>query len=301
MTIVISERMESRRDISEGKSRRSLELTYDIYDDDGIAITPQDARGLLPQQGDEIDTSIVLFARMHVRSVDIGRVPGNPGRCMARVVYVELSFWKSIDDIGFKSMDTDSVVVGRSVWRTNLDTNSFPTNGDVSGPALHADILGDRVDVHGSPTSIAFDLSAVELSVVLERPPDEAAIRVTKGHRNEIMFLGAEIGSMLLVEVFSSQIRCGVWRHTYRFAYDEFLHMVQIPLEDFIGVVLDAPPAGSEIPYMTARDVYWRQPFPGVVDFKANLPDLPTDGAGEFEQDCMPDHPPDIPDPGDIT
>lgn len=154
---------------------------------------------------------------------------------------------------GFVEVNVDNEVEFQDFYRQNA---AVPAQGTAPLPLVPiAD--GEPIAVDGRPTSLPVRTIRADISIIVEGFPDFALFATATGRRNNVVFLGGAIGSILYTGARSNRIAPNRFRVTHTFVQDEFFHCRQIGTFD--------PDTNALV------DSYWVQPFRGFANFQAVL------------------------------
>ena len=154
---------------------------------------------------------------------------------------------------GFLEVNVDNEVEFQDFYRQNA---AIPVDG--TAPLPIAPILdGELIAVDGRPTSLPVRLIRADISIIVEGFPLFATYATASGRRNNVVFLGGAVGSILYTGARSNRIAPNRFRVTHTFVQDEFFHCRQIGTFD--------PDTNALV------DSYWVQPFRDFANFESLL------------------------------
>jgi hypothetical protein len=281
VTIFVKEIRQSRP-VETDLAIRSSSRVFHVWDDTGALIGPETIEGLfgtatnptpMPAAGQTFPGLSQLKAtEYHIEKED-------DQRDLWRVVWDYEEIPGGGIDPGSPGYTEWNFSAGREfapMWRTkkgpadgaypDLD---IPPFGDVANNH-EIDIFGIRNDTGGEPGTGLRLTQLLEVSKVYTVFPNFASITAAVGRRNSTLFYGAAIGSLVMLPCQSQRIAKSRFRLVFRFAWDEFFHLIQVPMRDINGIVI---PVGGGLSFAKhcAREVYWRQPFMFKYDFNTLL------------------------------
>lgn len=154
---------------------------------------------------------------------------------------------------------------------TFITDPNYPTNGTPgTTPATQKITGGTQIDLNGVPLSRLRYTSELVINETIQSvsgiPSIVTNMTAARGKRNSVLWEGIPVGRALYL---GGQIRrTGVSLYTvsHRIIDDSEFHLLQVPERDTAGRVPTVEINGAQ----RARDVYWRQPFPGLYPF-ANI------------------------------
>lgn len=174
---------------------------------------------------------------------------------------------KQPDEVGYFEFNTDQSKNFVDAWREDPGIE-FTSAPDGVPDGLRTDIKGQSVDSGGESGSVQRFQSVLEISEVIEWPIPYAAYRNAVGKRNLLPFYGAVKGKLCLTGVQTVRIGLKKSRASFRFVYDEWFHMQQMPKRDMEGTILKKGGSDDGVnPFDAAAYVYWVQPIKGFSDF----------------------------------
>jgi hypothetical protein len=161
---------------------------------------------------------------------------------------------------GYVQITIDYASEFRDAWRTGP---TIPANGTQTG----LDCGGTPIDKAGVPLSILVRMSDITITETVSAasfPERSLKIRQARGRRNSTIFQGAPIGQVLYLGANASRIGLEKFSITHKFRQDEFLHMIQSPRRNQLGIV---EPVADAQGIFRAGNVDLVQPFPNFADF----------------------------------
>lgn len=151
-----------------------------------------------------------------------------------------------------------------------------PTGGTAAYPPT-TDIGGTKVDVQGKPMAGHVTQQQIQIEALRDRTPtsgttaddpDWATIVATfVNTRNSVSFLGWPAGSVLCTGI-TATLDSEVWRFSAQFLYDEWFHLIQVPVSYPTGEpILGTGPTLIGVPQRSTDKVYWFQQYPNTSSF----------------------------------
>lgn len=203
----------------------------------------------------------VFFVEYSAREIDIG-IEGNP------------------DVVGFVGYSDDVDAQFVDVWRGPTPDPEDPDNIVIPVDGLPAepptDIKGRKLDAGGEPVSWLYQRISFEITNTLGYVPDRGIRVQMQGRRNDATFLGFPTGTLLFADSTVDRVADKIFRCTWRFVGDQYMHMRQQPqLDDEGSPVLIGEGTDPDIVHR-ARMVYWVQPHPILDDFDLLGITIPT-------------------------
>jgi hypothetical protein len=165
-------------------------------------------------------------------------------------------------DPGFTEINVRYVPTIRDVWRVSSTGDNTGWTQAPVGFGTVSDIGGEAIDSAGEPTSIVMGLMELVVSHTIDGYPPYANLMSYSGARNNIAYLGAPSGSLLLKGISTTRQAVYVYKIDYTFAYDSWRHLVQVPKRDAQTGIIPTNTDGN------ANIVMWKQPFPWVENFE---------------------------------
>lgn len=223
--------------------------------------------------------------RLVCRSVTVEPLPEAPYTWLVRAQYDTPIFpWNDVvggsvngaasDPWGSEYVKQTRTVGSRSfqLYRQGVTP---PTNGTQAWPPS-ADIGGTKVDINGNPQPYHVAQQTLVVEILRDRTaatttaddPNWATILTTFiNKRNSATFLGWGIGYVLCTGITAS-LDDEVWRISATFVFDEWYHLVQVPVSAPTGQPMLSNGAfiAGEQQRQTVK-VVWFQPYPNTADF----------------------------------
>lgn len=140
---------------------------------------------------------------------------------------------------------------------------TVPTDGDQGGVAGYEITDGTVIHQGGDPVTIPVSTMEISFSKIVKRQTYYFnGIHAKAGKRNAFPFYGFDTGSMIFKGMSVQRSTVDTWDVTYDFAWDEWLHMRQVPRRDDDGQLdWDLSVDPPELP------IYFKQPFPNKISF----------------------------------
>jgi hypothetical protein len=242
-----------------GALASGLQQPSDINALFGTATTPD----ALPQKGDAFPGETGVFAR----SFSLAREPG------ADIWTVTWSYSNNGGGSGLQPSEPGYVEWTLDVQSQFAETwmlpSSYPTNGSPGATLSEQKILGTQLDIEGEPVSRLRYTTEIQISETISNssglPAIAANMRAYRGSRNSGVWEGAAAGKVLYTGGSIRRTGLATYVATHRLVEDSEFHLIQYPGRDSTGKIPTAVTNGAN----RAKDVYWRQPFPSLLDFTA--------------------------------
>lgn len=184
---------------------------------------------------------------------------------------------------GQLQLNVDQRTILIDEWRTERfgapkgEELIIPALGIINPSNRYEDISGFHVDVRGAPTTVPRIRQVCNITEFLDtgglapQLPRWVVWAGLIGTRNDALFPAvpqgppAPPGTVVYGGASSRQYRGDIIAVTHTFIIDLLFHLVQIIDRDQRGwPLLELDPATQRV---TARDVFWRQPFPLLTNF----------------------------------
>lgn len=139
-------------------------------------------------------------------------------------------------------------------------------------PVQFPDILGVPLDSGGEPgTALRFQVH-FQINEIMKAPPSLNLLFQATGARNSIFFFGIPKGYIVMLPPDVASEGPNKYKITWKFAIDEYYHMVQRPVRGPDGEVIYKTMPDTGISTGQARYVFWHQPFRRMYDFNRISP-----------------------------
>ena len=269
----ITELLESRQSATTG-GRNTGFRSFVVYDTASpittdIAVRLLFGTGGLPQKGEQYPDAVSPFV---AADVSVDRYEGQSDVWKVTWTYKDgtvgggTNETRQPNDPGYIDVAITPSVEFDDVWRslTNAEITALvATAGYFNGTPLPTDndIGGTKIDVAGEPLSGPLR-KKVMLSVTetMDFVPAVNFLMGYVGRRNSTPFKGGAIGSIVYAAPSIRRIDLNRWAVTHNFISDNYYHLLQMPFRNPDGsVALDSD--GH------AAYVWYRQPFPDLIDF----------------------------------
>ena len=143
-----------------------------------------------------------------------------------------------------------------------VDKNTF-TNVNKDNPGVTTNIGGTLVALMGNPISKALPTTSINITQeIVATTFDMSGILKNSGKRNASPWLGLDAGSVVFAGISVARSGVGKYKLTWKFVWDEWFHLRQIPEYDINGKVVF-----QNYVLLVQQEAYWRQPFPETVEF----------------------------------
>jgi hypothetical protein len=253
--------LQETRGFSDSGGRVSASRTFRCWDDAAPLTSPKmvkDHFGVeLPDIREEFPDEKLIFAT----AFSIKHIPESRNVWEVQFTYENTEPGDKLpNEEGYVQITIDYASEFRDAWRLNPQ---IPTNGTATGE----NCLGTPIDKAGVPLSILVRMSDITITETVSAasfPERSLRIRQARGRRNSTIFQGAPIGQVLYLGANASRIGLEKFSITHKFRQDEFLHMIQSPRRNQLGIV---EPVADAQGIFRADKVDLVQPFPNFADF----------------------------------
>lgn len=210
--------------------KRTAERSFMAYEDDASLRFPlAAARRLVEANGIKIGQFFPSDAELRLKSLDFSPVNDRP-----ETFEISLKYETGDPDpdtggqfeLGPVSQNVTTRVELVDVWRNNPNPEAAAVGEDVSGANVDGeesageDVGGNSADTAGTPLS--YPLPMLDLTIVenTETSPDFIRLAAIVGTRNEAVFGGAPIGTVIYKGSSSQYGRNGFYTVTHQFSAD---------------------------------------------------------------------------------
>jgi hypothetical protein len=133
---------------------------------------------------------------------------------------------------------------------------------DINNPNKTTDVGGTLEALHGNPISKALPTTTITITEDIVSDNFTLSRLEDSGKRNLNPWLGLPAGSVVFAGVTVNRTGQGKYKMSYKFVWDEWYHLRQIPDYDENGKVI----YDNSVTPVT-QEVFWRQPFKETIDF----------------------------------
>jgi hypothetical protein len=258
----------------------SMQIVYLVKWTSAGTDVPTEAQliAFCPQPNTRIDSLIYgsdyYLKTMVVRSVDIQPIREQAYHYRVTVRASTRRFGLT-DQTDFCQCTRATVVRSTAMYRKGA---TFPTNGTVAFTG-GADIGGDKVDTNGKAKSYEVPQQIVSIEIQYDRTlpqsspsaePPWASFTTYVGKRNDAVFLGAPIGTLLYQGFQTAPIDSNYYRMSHTFLYDAWYHLEQIPAPNPTGEpILTAGVTIGTYPILQVASVVWLQKYSDTASFSS--------------------------------
>lgn len=143
-----------------------------------------------------------------------------------------------------------------------VDEDTFE-DVDKDNPGVTTNIGGTLVALMGNPISKALPTTTINITQeIIATDFNMSGILDKSGKRNKSPWLGLDAGSVVFAGISVSRSDVDKYKLTWKFVWDQWYHLRQIPEYDVNGKVVF-----QNYVLLVQQNAYWRQPFPETIEF----------------------------------
>jgi hypothetical protein len=272
MTVTVREMLDSRPFEYTGGKKIAYRM-FSVEQDSPALSSPDEVINLmgsngLPKIGDTFPgTTLEAF------DYKVSKFEGQTDLFLATFIYRDAGFQgvgvtKQPGEDGYVEYGAEVSVEFQPAWRRHSATEF---EGLVQASGIYAyggdsafiDVAGDGIDAAGEPISIPRRTITLTLGVTVNQPPSLGYYTAFTPRRNNTVFGGFPIGSLLYTGANVNRIDTAKWNVEHRFVWDQYYHLVQNAHRNPNGAVRLLDSTGK------AEYVWFVQPFPTFANFYA--------------------------------